>query len=285
MFSVSTIYSARDFLRLIGVSQLSTTDFLASFKKYQFESSIKVLQLVTECGWVHLDLDGTIKLSKKGSILADLDYKSALVKQLEDMILVYNPDWASFLPKGREETIRFLPDSPKQCFKEAGFIGEFTDELIKTWDRLALAYRNYSNQQLLETGRLGEKLSLEYEKERTGKKPVWQSIESNLSGFDILSSVDSQDDAALLIEVKATKTSLSGASFYLSKNEWRTAKTAINYILHLWALKNTPTLYVVNIESILRHIPSDNGDGKWQSVQIPFSSVLNVNSPAYIVNE
>ncbi|MTE27022.1 DUF3883 domain-containing protein [Winogradskyella ouciana] len=274
MFSVSTIYSAKDFLCLASKNTLTTSEFLLSFKKYQFDTATNVLKLVTECGWIHLGIDGQIKLSKRGEVISKLNYRSALVKQLEDMILIYNPNWASFLTKGRSETIRFLPDEPKQCFKEAGFMGDLTSELIDVWDRLSLAYRNYSNKQKLETGRIGERLSLEYETKRTGIRPTWQAIESNLSGYDLLSTVSKEDKSFLLIEVKSSTSKLNYAKFYLTKNEWKVALSSENYILHLWVLHSQTEHYIIPFKNLEEHISQNKGDGEWESVCIPFKSVL-----------
>ena len=274
MFTVSTIYSAKDFLALVKNNELSTKDFLKAFERYKYESSKKVLQLVTECGWVHLDGDGNVFLSERGHTLAELEYKDALVKQLEDMILNYNPVWGSFLPKGREEAIRFLPDGPKQCFKEAGFLGHFTDDLIDTWDKLALAYRNYSNQQRLETGRKGERLTMKYEEERTGNRPRWQALESNLSGYDILSRVDKNNDSPLLIEVKSTTSTVEAANLFITRNEWKVANSSNNYLMHLWILEPNPKQIIVPKIEIEQHIPENSGDGSWESVKIPYKAFV-----------
>jgi hypothetical protein len=283
MFSVSTIYSARDFLELVSRTPLSTDSFLQSFGKFKFESAAKVLQVVTECGWVHININGFIVASDRGKEIAQLDYQLALLIQLEDMIQQYNPTWASLLPKGREEAINFLPDNVRQCFKEAGFCGEMTSKLIDIWDRLALAYRNFNQQQMLDTGRMGERLSLKYELERTGEKPIWQSIESNLCGFDILSIADKNISSKLLIEVKATSSKFASAYLYISKNEWRTANVSKNYCFHLWVLKDKPALYVASVIDVEKHISQNAGQGEWQSVRIPFMAVVNEEQPTYVV--
>ncbi len=153
--------------------------------------------------------------------------------------------------------------------------GNITDDLIKFWDKLSLAYRNYSNQKYLEIGRMGEKLSIEYEKKRTGFDPIWQSIESNLSGFDILSVLDNQNKQRLKIEVKATTNNLKYAKFHLTKNEWDTANASLFYEFHLWHISEIPKLYTVNIENIEKHIPIEKGNGRWESVEISYDSVIN----------
>ncbi|WP_224483471.1 DUF3883 domain-containing protein [Robertkochia aurantiaca] len=274
MFSVSTIYSAKDFLSLVQHNDLTTNQFLESFKRYRHESAEIILKLVTECGWIHLNSNGRIILSEKGFNIAQKNYKSALQVQLEQMINIYKPDWASVIPRGRNEAIRFLPANPKQCFKEAGLMDDMSDELIKIWDRLSLSSRNYTNHQLLEIGREGEKLSVQYERQRTGKKPFWQAIESNLVGYDLLSCVDSDNETPLLIEVKSSTSKLKHALFYLTKNEWRVAKRSENYIFHLWILGSDIQHFIVPFKKIEKHVPSNNGGGEWESVRIPFQSVI-----------
>lgn len=273
-FSVNTIYSAKDFLSLVSSTDMTTDNFLSSFKKYKYDLATNVLKLVTECGWVNVEANGQIMLTKRGQKLNSLKYKSALAYQLEDMILIYNPEWGSFLPKGRSETIRFLPEEPKQCFKEAGFLGEFNSDLVGIWDRLALAYRNYGNELKLKTGRTGEELTIEYEYKRTGNKPVWQSVESNLSGFDIVSVIERGKKEKLLIEVKSSTSKRAYAKLFISKNEWRTALLSKNYKFYLWLLGETPKLFIVDVATVACHIADNKGDGEWESISIPFSALI-----------
>jgi len=157
-----------------------------------------------------------------------------------------------------------------QCFKECGLFDELNDEIIGFWDKLSLAYRNYSQKKMTEIGRAGEKLSYDHEKERTGFDPIWQSVESNLAGFDVLSVLSFNDRTKLKIEVKTTTSNIEFAKIHITKNEWNTAINSLNYIFHLWHLKNTPKLYTVTVEEMKNHIPIDNGDGNWESVEMPF---------------
>lgn len=96
--------------------------------------------------------------------------------------------------------------------------------------------RGIKSSVLSQTGRTGERLSLAFEKDRTGKQPIWQSIESNLSGFDILSCLSDMDASPLQIEVKASENSWNYADFHLTANEWESATLARNYMFHLWVL-------------------------------------------------
>lgn len=127
---------------------------------------------------------------------------------------------------------------------------------------------------MTEIGRTGEKLSYEFEKDRTGQYPIWQSVESNLSGFDLLSIVEKSNAKKLRIEVKATTSNLNYAKVHLSKNEWETALASINYIFHLWHINDTPKLYTTSVEEMNNHIPIDSGEGNWESVEIPFKVLI-----------
>lgn len=274
MFSVGHIYSTHDFLKLLEESEISPESFKISFNKFRYSNPEKIIDLSFKCGWILIDKTGNIKLSNKGISIAKLDYKEALLHQLCDMIHVYNPSWASVIPKGREETKHFLPTEVYQCFSEAGLFGQFDDKLIQMWDNIALAYRNFNHKKLLYIGRKGEKLSFNYEKQRTNTNPIWQSLESNLSGFDILSVVSEKKNDKLRIEVKSTESKLDYARLYITQNEWETALSSRQYIFHLWLLNPSPKLYIIEKDIVEAHIPQNKNDGCWQNVMIPFKSLI-----------
>lgn len=274
MFSVGLLYSVRDFLKLNSVSGMLPETFESFFKNFKYSTSEKILTVSLKCGWAKVNQLGIIELTERGKVISTMEYQTALLVQLEDLILNFNPTWASLLLKGRSEAKNFLPPDALQCFKECGLFGELTDELIKFWDKLSLAYRNFSQIKMTEIGRTGEKLSFDHEFSRTGRSPLWQAVESNLAGFDLLSVVDANNMQKLKIEVKTSTSNIDYAKFHITKNEWNTALASINYVFHLWHIEKNPTLYIVSINQINHHVPSDKGDGDWESVEIPFLSVI-----------
>lgn len=276
MFSVGHLYSTHDFLKFLKDSEVSPENFKISFNKFKYSYPEKILDLSFKCGWILMDRIGNIKLSNNGLNIAKLNYKEALFSQLCDMINVYNPTWASVIPKGREESKHFLPPEVYQCFYEAGLFGTFDDSLIQMWDSLALAYRNFNQKKLLDIGRKGEKLSFDYERQRTKINPIWQSLESNISGFDILSVVSEREEEKLRIEVKSTESKLDYAHLYITQNEWDTALSSKHYIFHLWLLNPSPKLFIIEKEIVEVHIPRNNNEGCWKNVMIPFKSLITV---------
>jgi hypothetical protein len=121
-------------------------------------------------------------------------------------------------------------------------------------------------------GRQGERRSLDYEQARVGKRPEWHSIESNKSGFDLLSLKDVGNSTELQIEVKASEQPVASAQFHITRNEWEVAGSAPHYVFHIWSLTTNPKLAVLTPEIVNEHIPTENGRGKWESVVIPYAA-------------
>jgi len=270
--SVGQLHSAKQLLDWVSNNRLAKSD-MSLFTNVLVCPAIDVLNLSTRCGWVEVDLDGILKLSDRGlDIHMTGNYQVRLRMQMQDIISREQPSWSNLFPKGRQETSHFVSADVRQCLDEAGLLSSPPcDDVVAWWDEMAGLVRGIKSSVLSQTGREGERLSLVYEKQRTGIQPIWQSIESNLSGFDILSRLSGADSAPLQIEVKASANSWNYAEFHLTANEWESATLARNYRFHLWALGENPKLAVVTVDQMEQHIPSNNSHGKWEIVKIPFS--------------
>lgn len=271
MFSVGLLYSVKDFLSLCAGASMTPDQFKLYFSTYKYSTAEKIIAVVFKGNWAKLSNEGQIELTERGKLISELPYKEALLVQLEDLIRNDNPSWGALLAKGRTEARNFLPADACQCFKECGLFDALTDEIIQFWDTLALAYRNYTHKRMTEIGRAGEKLSFQHEFERTGLKPLWQAVESNAAGFDLLSVVGDGNPQKLKIEVKATSGNISYAKIHITEHEWATALASLHYIFHLWHITESPTLYKVPIDVMTEHMPLNQGQGSWESVEIPFS--------------
>ena len=124
------------------------------------------------------------------------------------------PGWAFRTPAGRTETWTVLSSDEKKCFQAAGLLRNPPDEpIIRWWQNLATFIRSITEERNTETGAQGERLSLQYERSRTGQIPRWISFESNFAGYDIL-SVNSETDHTLRpIEVKSSSRPMESATF------------------------------------------------------------------------
>lgn len=161
----------------------------------------------------------------------------------------------------------------KACFTDAGLLSDHLDPgIITWWDIIATKIRTQDQQAKNETGRLGERNTIKYERNRTNSEPIWMSIDSNLAGYDIKSRVSEDSSDILLIEVKASTYALGQAVFHVTSHEWNVALTSRAYVFHLWCLSDSKKmLAVISPDELLPYIPTNNLEGQWESAQIPFS--------------
>jgi len=168
-----------------------------------------------------------------------------------------------------------VPAEVRQCLLDAGLLDEVDGETVRWWDSLALAARSDNQENLLTVGRFGERLSLEYEEARVGRRPLWQALESNAAGFDLLSWVSGAASERLPIEVKTSTLSADSALFYVTRNEWETARMARRFTFHFWLVGRTEQrLWICSVPEIARHIPMDQGEGRWQNAAVSFASCI-----------
>ncbi len=190
---------------------------------------------------------------------------------IEAIVADQSPMWARLAPAGRNHVLQAIGINGVQCLRSAGLLGSDA-RATNWWDALASANRGERDARLLAQGREGERLSLAYESDRLKREgitraPVWVAIDDNTVGYDIL-SYSSHDDGEInrLIEVKTTRA--DPPRMILSRNEWKTAaQYGAAFEFHLWELKGE-ILTIYSVEEIRPHIPTDNGDGNWESVQI-----------------
>jgi hypothetical protein len=244
-----------------------------------------VLNLSARCGWLFVNADGDLCPSERGQALRQFaNFQERLREQLSDVIASLHPAWSKVLIHGRHELARFAPADVCQCFKEAGlFTMDPTETVVRCWDELANLARGIRSAAALAVGRTGERLSIKYEQQRTQRKPIWQSIESSHSGYDLLSVVSAADDTRLQIEVKASELRLKEAFCFLTHHEWQTAELAQAHSFHLWYVGTHPQLAVVPIQEFAPHVPSNNGNGEWQSAKVPFRAFLPLFQPVSLL--
>jgi hypothetical protein len=157
-------------------------------------------------------------------------------------------------------------------------------DTVQWWDSLSVAARTESQHELLTIGRFGERLSLKYEQSRIGAEPLWQALESNAAGYDILSWVAAARPDRLLIEVKCSVLSQSAAVLHVTRYEWQTACTAKNAVFHLWIVRSeVRCLWIRTPDQIRPHVPVNHGDGDWECFCIPYQS-LTAGLPDFLDN-
>ncbi|WP_341789634.1 DUF3883 domain-containing protein [Rickettsia endosymbiont of Polydrusus tereticollis] len=265
-------HSCFELLEIINRHKLSFDDIRRAFEKIGVTPTDYSLTYAQEMGWILLDETGIAIASNSGKKLLSLvGTKQKLQQSILDFINVKHPFWLQNAAFGRKKLLLYVHSEIYQVFLEAGLVGSINEDIVKFWDILASRARGLQNDSLLSIGRQGERLTLNYEKARTGYQPKWVSIESNEDGYDVLSVINNNDKAKLSIEVKTTKNGID-TLFYLTRNEWERAVDTESHCFHLWDLSNDiPKLAVLTMKDIENHISIDKGKGEWQHLAIPFS--------------
>lgn len=272
IFAVGVLYSSRTLLEFIKTTPITPEEFLRQFGPFDVASPEHILEAAKIGRWIRALPDGRIGVTERGErILQAKTPESALCLQLKYLIASARPPWASLIAKGRSEARPLFPPAVLQCFEEAGLFGDPTDQVVEWWSILASAAIGREEETRRETGFQGERLSIEYERLRTGQTPFWQSMESSDAGYDLLSKVSPADARPLLIEVKTSLLEMDDASFFISRNEWNVAQKSENYVVYFWALRPEPRLFIIPIKKVGRHVPMDQGLGYWKQVRIPIS--------------
>jgi len=267
LFSKGVIVSSFHLLHTIRNQRISYRDFQQE-KGYLFTLPFITLDFLSKAKWITLS-QNKWELSQKSEFYSMHPANKSLLRTfLKESIMTIQPEWAFFLYKGRREffnsslSIREKEDL-FSLFHYLDLIEKIDTETNKWWDELA-AFFAPDETKKVEQGRLGERLSFEYEWSRTGKKPYWESLYSNFSGYDILST---NEHKSLKIEVK---TCLSTCSFYVSKREWEEAQKNENYLFHIWLLNPSHTLYCLPPSVLKPHVPISHRFGTWTEAHFSF---------------
>ena len=277
--SDSLISEALILLQVMRENNCFSVVQIENIRTYYGINKIAALNLALKCKWIYLNNNDIYELTAFGDKLlhefTDMQISKNLYRDiLYNYITVCKPIWARRIPFGRNEAYRIMSDEEQVCFNKAGLVSEpATREDVDWWDSLAEQERFKTQQIKDDIGREGEELTIHYEKERTKADPTWESVNSNLVGFDISSRVSELDISEILIEVKASNQKMDNASFFVTLNEWKTASVGYNqkrYFFYLWLLGNNPQVAIISYLEMKKHIPNNNGRGEWTVTNIPF---------------
>jgi len=272
-FSPGLVLGCFELLEMAVRRELRLANLAAEFFKIGVMPTRNVLELAQSLNWIREGGDGCAIVTAEGHHILSLGgYELRVRRALLDYIDVMRPPWIQNATFGRAKVIAFAGSDISQLFVEAGLAHGTDKDVIDFWDELAARARGQKGVRLNAVGRAGERLTIEHEKKRTGREPKWISIDSNADGYDVLSVAGPADDRHLSIEVKTTRIGRAG-SFYLTSNEWERALLMDMHAFYLWDLSSvSPSLAALSKADIGPHVPFDRGDGRWESVEIPFAA-------------
>jgi Domain of unknown function (DUF3883) len=261
-------------LRIVGEHRIPMARLASEVPRFETLHTGDLLRLCEQLKWIRTNDAGEAVLAPAGDYILSLGSERERLRQaLIHYVQVERPDWLQLAIDGRSRCMKFGPTGIIQSISEA-YLGEgYDSSVIEFWDMLAAIARGQRSAALAAIGRRGERLSLDFERRRTGREPSWRSVESNSDGYDLLSVVSATDHARLQIEVKTSTIGVRGIA-HLTRNEWDQSLLMRNPVLHLWDIRidACPMLAIVPREGILPHIPDDQLSGRWTLCEIPFSA-------------
>lgn len=237
-------------------------------------SSTSIYRACLDLSWLEVQPAGLLAVTSRGEkASSNTSPQAGLRAMLVDYIEIEQPPWLQLIPYGRRETLLQAPSSIRQVFVEAGLAYGDDEETVRFWDALSARARGLRDGILMEIGRRGERMTLQYERTRTGVEPKWIALESSSDGYDVLSRVSASDTRRMTIEVKTSERGIDFASFHLTRNEWETAFASMAHQFHLWIINPSGTqLAVLNVDQMKAHVPDDAGSGHWEALKVPFSA-------------
>ena len=270
--SVDVIWSSHALLKRISEYSIRTVEdiYIRNLSPVSVDT---LMDLALTCHWITRDNDLFV-LNKQGEALVNTKNFCDRAKIiLYDYICYITPAWARRIPYGRQEAFIFMTKDEKACFYEAGLMDDNPGEdVIGWWDQISSILRKSEEDKKTVIGRKGEYMTILYEQKRTGRQPQWISLESNLSGYDVISQQAQDDESTLLIEVKSSEKSIATAYFFVSVNEWHTASNTENYKFYLWSFYGEKKqLAIIQPQHLFHYIPTNNKSGEWQLVRIPYA--------------
>jgi hypothetical protein len=280
-FSPGLAQGCFELLAITTRQQLTFIEIKSSFAYLGSLPSQDVVETAQRLNWLHAGEQGHAEVTPWGArLLAVTGYEAQLRQALLDYIDIEHPSWVQNASFGRSRVVSFAGSQIAQVFAEAGLADGTNDSIVAFWDALAARARGQRDDKLTEIGRIGERLTIEFETRRTGRPPAWTAIDNNADGYDVLSVVDASDFKRLTIEVKTSTQGTSGFAM-LTRNEWDMAIDSDAHVFHLWNLRDRsqPQLAVISNESMLAHMPVDQGRGAWDCTRIPFSSFIDAFEP------
>lgn len=272
-FSPGVLQGGMALLDILSRRALTMPELQSAFPSLGGMPAAQVIEAGFFLRWMSVNPEGMATATPEGERLRSVEgYEQRLRQAILDYIDAAAPPWVQTASFGRKRLLSFAGNQIGQVFLEAGLVDGADEAVVAFWDDLAARARGQKDDRLNAIGREGERLSIAYERQRTGRAPKWVAIDNNDDGYDILSVVSADDLRKQSIEVKASTQGLRG-SFFLTRNEWDRALEADQHAFHVWSLATTPpSLAVLDADAISAHIAIDQGSGEWKSIEVPLSA-------------
>ena len=187
-------YGCFNLLRMADEHPMPFQQLRAELPRHGGMEVARLLEVAQELRWLRANDSGIAVLTPAGARLLTIDLDYLRLRQaMLDYVDAVRPPWIKNAIDGRLKVLSFSPTEIAQSLIEAELARGYDNEVVEFWDRLAAIARGLRSAELGEIGREGERLTLAFERERTGREPKWRSVESNSDGYDVLSIASASD--------------------------------------------------------------------------------------------
>ncbi|QRR08576.1 DUF3883 domain-containing protein [Burkholderia sp. MS455] len=272
--SPGVAYGCFNLLRIVAEHRMPLARLPSEVPRFETLRTEDLLDACQCLNWIRAGDAGEAVLTSSGEYILTLSSERQRLRQaVIHYVQVERPDWLQLSLDGRSRCMKFGPTGIIQTISEAYLAEGYDSDVIAFWDLLAAIARGQRSAALNTIGRRGERLSLDFEKQRTSREPVWRSIESNSDGYDVLSIVSASNQVRMQIEVKTSTSGIRGMA-HLTRNEWDQTELMSHHTLHFWDLHDEirPRLAIVPRADIAAHVPNDRTLGRWTECEVPFSA-------------
>lgn len=190
------------------------------------------------------------------------DTEEDIYKDILRLYVLQRKVLRSRIKYGVGDLIDNLTANEKASFKDARLVNYHDKDVVLWWLKLSKSSDENEVSKII-NGYSGERLSIEYESNilNVDKEKIQHtSLRGANAGYDIL-SYDVKTKKNKPIEVK-TITNIRDPFIYITPNEFDKSTKLINYIFHVWVLKdNINHLYIFRPDDFINDWPILQGDG------------------------
>ncbi len=197
------------------------------------------------------------------------NYQLQLQFIIKKLITSIKPINLSHIIKGKKHFLNTLSLNELQCFENAGLLNGNEDNIIIWWDDLISFQRSIKNNENTIKGRIGEKKSFEYEKNKLMNlniniMPSWDSLDDDTLGYDITSYNELKKE--IFIECKYSENKIN--NFYLSRREYNRALGKKEfYFVHYWNATNTKPI-ILDFNKLKELVLENKENTEWVDIHI-----------------
>ena len=261
-------------VHLLDVLSRNSDIDISSVRSIQLTSvySGDIVKYLIRIKWVKVASSKKLVLTDRGIFVTKQKLRFYKVQLLIlDFIKETQPHWVHILRGEKIFALQYIPEGVRQVIQECGLADDANESTTAFWNEVKNYVSNDDASRTGEIGHKGERLTIRYEKDRTGVDPLWTAMEDSKAGYDVGSVVSSSDLSLLRIEAKATIVQMSDAIFYISENEWKVATQDGAHRFYLWLIRKSETMLArLDVGDIRSSIPENRGFGAWKKVGIPY---------------